>query len=173
MSTDRHYALGRRAVFIAAQILTAFFANVLLCSIACADWTIVPRGFVSLSPGPVSDIRELSGVTYLGGSAGGLQRFAAIQCENHRLVVMDLAFTSNGTISSATGVSARTLSVDADYEGIAFTSPARDSVFVSEESTPGVHEHSLATGARLKSVTLPTVFQNDRDNRGFEALTRS
>jgi len=173
MAFDGNSHLLRRAASIAKQLAVAFFAFGLLIPTATAEWTITPRGSVSLSSGPVSDIRELSGVTYLGPAAGSLQRFAAIQDENNRLVAMDLAFTANGTISSATAVSALTLAVSADYEGIAFTNPAHNSVFVSEESTPGIHEHSLATGARLKSVTLPTVYQNDRDNRGFEALARS
>lgn len=159
---------------LAARVAFAVVAHSFLAPIGiCAEWSLTPRAFVSLASGPVSDIRELSGVTYLGPAAGSLQRFAAIQDENNRLVVMDVDFSANGTINSATSVSSRSLSVNADYEGIAFTNPARNSVFVSEESTPGVHEHSLATGARLKTVALPNVFQNDRDNRGLESLTRS
>ncbi len=140
---------------------------------ASADWAITPRGFVSLSADPMWDIRELSGVTYLGSAAGGLERFAAIQDENSRIVVIDVAFSANGTIDSATAASVRTLNVGADYEGIAYTGPARNSVFVSEETTSGVHEHSLATGVRLQSVGLPNVFQADIGNRGLESLTRS
>jgi hypothetical protein len=140
---------------------------------AQGGWTVTPRGSVSLGAGPVSGIRELSGVTYLGPQPGGLERFAAIQDENRRIIVFDVAFAANGAINSATAVSAVTITGGPDFEGIAYTGPARNSVFVSEENTPTIREFSLVGGGLLQSVALPEVFENRRDNRGLEALTRS
>jgi len=138
-----------------------------------AGWTITPRGSMLLIAGPVTNIRELSGVTYLGPVAGVLERFAAIQDENNRFVVFDVAFAADGSINSATAVNAKTLAVAADMEGIAYTSAARDSVFISDETGAGVREFSMATGQVLQTVPIPTVFQSDRSNRGLESLTRS
>jgi hypothetical protein len=87
--------------------------------------------------------------------------------------MLDVAFTANGTISSATAVSPLTITGGPDFEGIAYTSAARDSVFVSEETTPTVREFKLSSGEQLQTISLPDVFENARDNRGLEALTRS
>lgn len=169
--TTRYHksALGSLAVSPLAIVVVMIAAGV-----APAEWTVTPRttSFV-LDTGPVGGIRELSGVTYLGPTGDGFERFAAIQDENGRIITMDLKFSPEGSIVSAAAVSALTLSVNADYEGIAFTDPARNTVFVSEESTPGVHEHSLDNGARLQSAMLPQLFQNSRSNRALESLTRS
>ena len=140
---------------------------------AHAGWTLTPRGSVSLAAGPVAGIRELSGLTYLGPQAGGLQRFAAIQDENRQIVVFDVSFAANGAIVAATGVSGLTITGGPDYEGIAYTGTARNSVFVSEENTPTIREFRLSDGAVLQTISLPAVFQQTRANRGLESLTRS
>src|SRR5439155_23676512 len=61
-----------------------------------------------------------------------------------------------------------------DHEGIAYFAP-HNSVFVSEETTPGVHECSLTDGRRLQSLQTPDVFLHGHTirNRGFESLTLS
>src|SRR5262249_9490101 len=120
-------------------------------SLAMAGWTITQRNSVLLTAGPVSGIRELSGVTYLGPQPSGLERFAAVQDENNRFVVFDVSFTSNGSINSATAVSATTLAVSADTEGIVYTGPARNTVFISDETGPGVREFNMTTGAVLQT----------------------
>jgi hypothetical protein len=140
---------------------------------ARADWTISPRGSVALTENGVTGILEFSGVTYVGPTASGLHRFAAIQDSGNQIVFFDIGASANGTINAATAVHARSLAPAADYEGIAFTGSERNSVFVSEEGTPGVHEHSLSTGARLQSAPLPAVYHNDRANKSLESLTRS
>jgi hypothetical protein len=63
-----------------------------------------------------------------------------------------------------------------DFEGIAYTNPARNSVFISDESPagPNVRELNLATGTSFQALSIPSVIQmNERTNRGFESLTRS
>jgi Esterase-like activity of phytase len=144
-----------------------------LSIVAQAGWTVTPRNSLSLTVGGVAGIRELSGVTYIGPAGGGLQRFAAIQDDGNQIVQFDVGLAANGAINSATAVSARSIAPNSDYEGIAYTGAARDSVFISEESTPGVREYDLTTGALLQTVALPGVFASIRSNRGLESLTRS
>ncbi len=151
----------------------AFCSMVYFSVAAQAGWTVTPRNSVTLNVGAVTGIRELSGVTYIGPAAGGLQRFAAIQDDGNQIVQFDVSLTANGSINSATAVSARSIAPNSDYEGIAYTGAARNSAFVSEENTPGVREYNLSTGALLQTVALPSVFSSKRDNRGLEALTRS
>lgn len=138
-----------------------------------AGWTVTARSSVSLATGPVSTIRELSGVTYLGPQAGGLERFAAIQDENRQIVFFDVSFAANGAINSATAVSSLTITGGSDFEGIAYSGATRNSVFVSEENTPTVREFRLTDAAALQSIELPDVYEYNRSNRGLESLTRS
>ena len=154
-------------------VAVASLALVAWASSAFAGWTITARNSVDLSDGPLSNIRELSGVTYIGQQAGGLERFAAIQDENRRIVIFEVSFAANGSISSATAVSDRIITGGSDFEGIAYTGPARNTVFVSEENTPTIREFSLSGGPQMQEIVLPDVFWNNRDNRGLESLTRS
>jgi hypothetical protein len=166
--TGRKRIMGNRWTAMTAIAILALVARG-----ADADWTVTPRGSVSLNEGGVTGIQEFSGVTYMGPAAGGLERFAAIQDSGNQLVTFDVSFSGNGTLNSAQAISARSLAPGSDDEGIVFTGRTRNTVFVSEETTPGVHEHNLATGARLQTVTLSSVFGTRRSNRGFESLTRS
>jgi len=143
-------------------------------SATAGQWTITQRNALSLSTASVPGVFELSGVTYLGPAAGGLARFAAIQDDGNQIVQFDVDFSANASLVSATAVSGLHLNApNLDYEGIAYTGPARGTVFISEEESPGVREFSLATGNQLQSVSIPNVFSNIRDNRGFESLARS
>jgi hypothetical protein len=147
---------------------------VLAAAPAVAQWSITPRNVLSLSTGSVPDVSELSGVTYLGPAGGGLQRFAAVQDDGNQVVLLDVRSAADASLLSAQAVSAVSLlASNLDYEGIAYTGPARSTVFISEEESPGVHEFDLATGSLLQSVSIPSVFSNVRDNRGFESLARS
>jgi hypothetical protein len=115
-------------------------------------------------------VPELSGITY----DPTVDRFWAIGDNDGRLVQLDVDFDASGAITSATALSAVSLDDVQDFEGVAFTNPARNSVFVCEENNPGVHEYSLATGALLQDLSVPTVFTaNARANRSFESLVRS
>ena len=169
----REWPDAPNAILLAVGLVVAMVC----CSRTDADWTVTPRGSVALTAGSVTGIREFSGVTYMGHVPGptvaGLHRFAAIQDSGNQIVLFDVGITSNGTLAGATAVSKRTISPGADYEGIVFTGAARNTVFVSEEGTPGVHEHNLTTGERLQSAALPAVFQNFVANKSLESLTRS
>jgi Esterase-like activity of phytase len=139
-----------------------------------AGWTVTPRNSKSLSPGSVTDIAELSGVAYLGPTADGLERFVAVQDDGKQMVIFDVAVSANGSLLSATAVRAVPLIFQKlDSEGIAYTGGARNTVFISEEGAPGIHEFDLATGDHLQTLAIPTVFAKRRNNRGFESLTRS
>jgi len=123
----------------------------------------------------------MSGVTYLG-LVEGQHRFVAAQETRSELIGFDVTFDAAGAItgiSNIAPIAITPLEVGEDFEGIAFTNPTRNSVFLSDEDALsagdrlGVREVSLATGAELQAVTIPTVFNNRRPNRGFESLTRS
>jgi hypothetical protein len=73
----------------AMLLALALVLAVAMLHAADAGWMVTPRSSVSLAAGPVSNIRELSGVRNLGPQAGGLERFVAIQDENRQIVVLD------------------------------------------------------------------------------------
>ena len=155
------------ALFVATWALAPHAAS-------AGQWSITQRNALSLSTGSVSGVLELSGVTYLGPAAGGLDRFAAIQDDGNQVVTFDAHFSTNASLLSTAAVSGLHLNAaNLDYEGIAYTGPARGSVFISEEASPDVHEFSLTTGNVLQSVAVPNLFYNRRTNRGFESLARS
>jgi hypothetical protein len=165
--------------------------SVLACGIllhACgsavaATYSINYRGKTSFSPtatttdqnGTSFTVNEMSGVTYRGGNA-----FTAVSDENGKLIDLNVTFNNDGSIASNTVTGGHSLpslqNVHNDYEGIAFTSAARNSVFVSNESVsppPAIYEFSLGNPATLlQTINMPSVFANQRDNRGLESLTR-
>nr|WP_261361263.1 esterase-like activity of phytase family protein [Aeoliella straminimaris] len=114
----------------------------------------------------------MSGVTYLG-SADGVHQFAAVQDDGGQLVRFTAGFDTNGAIQSAVGTSTLAFGANLDFEGIAYTNPTRQSVFVSAENTPTIYEYSLADGMQLQTVAPPPAFDQQRSNRGLESLTRS
>jgi hypothetical protein len=104
---------------------------------------------------------------------GSAHRFLAAQQNHLNIVRFDVTFTAVGGIASIANVVNIPIDDDFDFEGVAYTNAARNSVFMSEENSPGVREVSLANGKRLQTVSIPGVFANRRDNRGFESLTRT
>jgi hypothetical protein len=149
--------------------------------VGAANWTINRVNHVVLAPpGGVND-DQMSGVTYLG-VVDGKHRFAAAQETLHQLLSFDLTFDAAGAIAAVSDVAPITftpLEIGEDFEGIAFTDPTRDSVFLSDEDIlttkdrVGVREVNLITGEELQAVTIPKIFENRRPNLGFESLTRS
>ena len=115
----------------------------------------------------VFTVTGLSGLTHSGGS-----QFWAAMDSSDKLVELDVTLGASGLISAASVTAGLTLSQTWDLEGIAYTDPVRNSVFVSEETTPGVHEYSLADGSNLQSLDVPDLFTNIVGNRGFESLGR-
>ena len=137
-----------------------------------AQWNVTPQSVELLSPGPVSGITEMSGVTFLG-STGSNHHFAAVQDSGNQLALFDVIFTNDGSISSATATGDVSLAPGFDFEGIAFTNPSRNSVYISEETTPTVREYDLSSGNMLQVLSMPAVFEHIRGNRGLESLTRT
>jgi hypothetical protein len=159
--------------------------GVLMCaftSIAhAAKWQVDRVNHVLLTPPEGLTVDQMSGVTYLG-LVDGSHRFVAAMETRSELLAFDVAFDLTGSITAIANIAPIPISpleVGEDFEGIAYTNPARNSVFLSDEDLLsagdrlGVREVSLATGAELQAVTIPTVFGNRRANRGFESLTRT
>lgn len=137
-----------------------------------ANWSVVPRGLVALDTAAVSGVNEMSGVTYLG-DVGGKHLFAAVQDSGSQLVTFEATFAVDGTLQSAVAKSTLALSPGFDFEGIVFAGSVRNSVLVSEESTPAIREYSLSTGMQIQTVALPGVFSSARANFALESLTQS
>ena len=112
-------------------------------------------------------VTGLSGIDYAGG---GL--FLAVLDNSDKLVSIAVTLNSDGSIASAPITGGLTLSESRDFEGIAFTTPQRNSVFLSEENTPQVREYALSSYELLQALDTPPVFFNRRENRGFESLSR-
>lgn len=161
--------------------LVAPVIGLLPLPVSAANWTINRVNHVMLAPpGGVND-DQMSGVTYLG-VVDGKHRFAAAQETLHQLLSFDVTFDAAGAIATVSDIAPITftpLEIGEDFEGIAFTNPARDSVFLSDEDAlttkdrVGVREVNLFTGEELQAVTIPKIFENRRPNLGFESLTRS
>ena len=112
---------------------------------------------------------ELSGITYDPDTGN----FWTISDTGGFLLEIDVELDSSGAIVDATIVSSVIIADIQDYEGVAFTNSARNSVFLCEESDPGVFEYDRSSGALLQTLSVPAVFSDRRTNRGFEALARN
>jgi hypothetical protein len=150
-------------------------ALVLAPAAVAANWSVSRVNHTVLTPPGGVTVAEMSGVTYVG-PVGGLHRFIAAEETHGELLQFDVSFTAVGGISAVSNITALPISYTQDFEGIAYTNPTRNSVFLSHENGPGVREVSLATGAGSQTVTVPSVFTapgNKRPNLGFESLTRT
>ncbi len=143
-------------------------------------WQLIRRDVGTVQLPANLPVAEMSGVTYLGPVDGQLRthRFLTANENYGALLAFDLIVNSDGTIGNLnkliTGATTLPLGSTNDFEGIAYTSAARNSVFLSDETGPNVREYSLATGSLLQSVSIPSVFgASMRSNRGFESLARS
>ena len=65
-------AVGRQAAVVPAVDACGVRFVLARGPLAFAGWAITPRASVALAAGPLTGIRELSGVTYLGPRDGGL-----------------------------------------------------------------------------------------------------
>lgn len=146
-----------------------------------ANWQVSRVNHATLALPEGVTAAEMSGVSYLG-PVGAYHRFIAAEETKGELIQFDLAIDPTGAITGTTNVSSISMSPLEDledYEGIAYTNPTRDSVFLSDEDAlgagdrVGIREVSLATGVELQSVAIPAVFANRRANFGFESLTRA
>lgn len=149
----------------------------LVASARAANWSVSRMNHVTLAPPEGVSVQEMSGVTYLGPVAGGLHRFLTVQEGHGALAQFDVSFNSSGAITGVSNISTiATPNFLQDFEGIAYTNPARNSAFVADESPagPNVRELNLATGTSYQALSIPAVIKdNERANRGFESLTRT
>jgi hypothetical protein len=144
-----------------------------LASAAETKWNVSAPSSVIIDSTTVP-FWELSGITYLGPSeTANHHRFVSVPDDGGQLVHLDVEISPAGSLISARSTSSVALPSILDQEGIAFTNPMRNSVFVFNENAPGVREYNLTTGAELQNVSIPAVFLNRRSNFGFESLARS
>lgn len=161
-----------RTIVVSALSATGFF------NLAClpvdaqtvrAEW----RGSVPLETtttdqhGQAFTVTGLSGLTMMDNS-----RFVAVMDNSDKLVFVEVEWNPDGSIRSAAITGGFTIAEARDFEGIAYTTAERDSVFLAEEGTPAIHEYALADSALLQSLESPAVFGNRRANFGFESLAR-
>ena len=135
-----------------------------------ANWSIVASNMAELDTSSVGfAVSEMSGVTYVGPSpVVGRHRFLTVQDDGTGVVTFDAAFDLAGNLVSAEAVSELALPGNLDAEGIVAVG---DTLWVSEENSPGVRQFDRTTGVQLQNVTVPAVFTtNKRNNRGFESL---
>jgi hypothetical protein len=147
-------------------------AAVGLCALAAAApatrWTITDPGQrpVPLPRGGTA-ARELSGITWAGGT-----RYYAVSDKVPALFSLSVAVDPRrGTITSAS-VDAATprLAGSKDLEGIAYN-PTAGTVLVSDETGPAIREYRVADGALVRTLDLPPVYRNARNNLSLESLS--
>lgn len=145
-----------------------------LCALPAwgSPWSVTYRNSLALNVSAES-VSELSGVTYLGPVSGGKHQFASVQDDGGVVVTIEAEFDASGNVVSAASVSRLELANDLDFEGIAFTGATNNTVYISEETNPGVREYDLADGSLEGVLSIPSVFGSKRGNRGFESLARS
>jgi 3-phytase len=151
-------------------VLVSFLAS---SASAVTNWTVTRTNHLVI-PGLATGM-EMSGITYKDG-ADLTHRFIVALDSGAQLLNVEVTFDATGNIVSATNLAPTTIASPADFEGIAYTNPTRNSVFLSDEQPagPGIRELNLATGKSMRMLTIPTVITaNERSNRGFESLTRS
>lgn len=159
--------------FVAGPILAVLIGLTMnRPTIAAETMTVSIRSTATLATATVDqnnqafDVFGLSGITYLGGDA-----YAAVMDNSNKLVFINIELDSNGTILSSQITGGLSLAETRDFEGIAYTGIQQNSVYLSEENTPGIHEYGLSNGASVQSPSVPAVFQNIAANQGFESLT--
>ncbi|MBA3482499.1 MAG: esterase-like activity of phytase family protein [Pirellulales bacterium] len=162
----------RRHLLVITSLLLApsacLFAS---SSTSAANWQVNRVNHLVLTPPGGVTVDQMSGVTYLG-LVGGNHRFVAAEQSLGQLLGFDVAFNASGGITAISDIATIPIASTLDFEGIAYTNAARNSVFLSDENNPGVREFNLSTGAELQAVAIPPVFANRQPNRGFESLAR-
>ena len=98
-------------------------------------------------------INQLGGVAYNRDTG----TFWAVQDNSNHVMELSVSFNTDGTFASVGIASALTLFQSNDFEGIAYTNATRNSIFLSEENSPGVREFSLDDGSLLQTLNTPAV----------------
>lgn len=137
-----------------------------LVAVPLAAWaqTLVYRGGRSL--GAAALPHDLSGITWLGGAA-----WRAVSDKGNDAPRLSIVLNpEDGSITAATVAGMGKIGGRAlDFEGIAYDKRRR-SYFVSEESTPAIHEVAEADLHPIAAYPTPVSFKQIRRNRGLESL---
>jgi hypothetical protein len=113
-------------------------------------------------------IQGMSGVTYTGID----DTYWVVLDNSNRIVKFQIKLAADGSIQSCKITGEVKLIQQKDFEGIAFTTPARNSVFLADES-PAIAEYRLSDGRPIRLVDVPGVFRHVVANQGFESLSLS
>lgn len=162
---------GRAVVLVALAILPASCAS-------AEPLQLISRGGANL-PNTATDqngqtftLAGLSGISRIPGAGDQFhQQFFAVMDNSNKLVRLEISFGGDGSIASANILGGISIAPTLDFEGIVSSDASRGTVFVSEESTPAVHEVRLADGQILRTLPCPAVYLSRRPNFGFESLT--
>ncbi len=119
-------------------------------------------------------IAGLSGLAYVGpallaGGDEGEHDYLAVMDNSNRLVRFRVRYLPDGSLATVQTLAGLTLSALSDFEGVALASA--ELAILAEESTPGLREIDLATGAQAGALPLPTIFAQRRPNFGLESAT--
>lgn len=164
MITLRHASLLALILpAIAATCLRAQITGVERISQVNLGTTAVDQNGLSFT------VAGLSGIRLRPGSQTD---YIAVMDNSIKLVFIRIPLAADGSIISATLIGGLTLAETRDFEAIDIT-PDGASVLLAEEGTPAVHEYSLTTGTRLRTITPPPIFTQRRGNFGIESLTTS
>lgn len=111
---------------------------------------------------------QISGITYAGGDL-----FYAVDDNDGKLYPITLAIDRSSGALATDGIAIGTgvlMSGGDDMEGCAFD-PASGNVWISQETGALIREFSPATGALLRSASVPAVQGKYNGNYSLEALT--
>ena len=131
-------------------------------------WTITDPGQGPvLLPSGGTGARELSGVVWVGGT-----RYYAVSDKVPALFTLSIAVDPHGGRIARASVDAAVppLAGSKDLEGIT-CDPAAGTVLVSDEVGPAIREYRIADGALVRTLSLPPVYGNARNNLSLESLS--
>jgi hypothetical protein len=90
---------------------------------------------------------------------------------SNKLIELSIRFDDSGTITQSTVIRGISLPTSHDWEGAAFTDPARNTILLSDEDRPALSEFRLADGALVRDITSPSIYAQRRANFGLESLS--
>lgn len=124
-------------------------------------------------------ITGLSAITYLDPARAGQpepapdapHRFVAVMDNSNKLIELEIRFDLSGAITQCTLLRGRTIPITHDWEGAAYTDPARHTIILSDEDRPGLSEFRLSDGALIRNIAPPAIYSQRRPNFGLESLS--
>jgi len=140
-----------------------------------ADWSIEPVGRFVFEE---ASIRELSGLSWDSTAAAAPLYFCVSDAEPVLISLHAAIDVDTGKITSVTmGEPIALTDASTDLEGIAFDAKSR-SVFISNESEPGIRQHNASSGELLNRIDASShpqlgAFQGATQNKAWESLAMS